>query len=85
MATSSVRLLRLPVHVHRACGSKAQCTENCSCMSEPAWKPVRAAAWDGLCEYGCMEWETATVALVDSGATHCFVSATLVAKFELPV
>ena len=32
-----------------------------------------------------MEWETATVALVDSGATHCFVLATLVAKFELPV
>ena len=32
-----------------------------------------------------MEWETATVALVDSGAMHCFVSATLVAKFELPV
>ena len=32
-----------------------------------------------------MEWETATVALVDSGATHCFVSATLVAKFELLV
>ena len=32
-----------------------------------------------------MEWETAAVALIDSGATHCFVSATLVAKFELPV
>ena len=32
-----------------------------------------------------MERETATVALIDSGATHCFVSATLVAKFELPV
>ena len=32
-----------------------------------------------------MEWETATVALIDSGATHCFVSATLVAKFELPM
>ena len=25
------------------------------------------------------------MALVDSSATHCFVSATLVAKFELPV
>ena len=32
-----------------------------------------------------MERETAAVALIDSGATHCFVSATLVAKFELPV
>ena len=32
-----------------------------------------------------MERETATVALIDSGATHCFVLATLVAKFELPV
>ena len=32
-----------------------------------------------------MEWKIAAVALVDSGATHCFVSATLVAKFELPV
>ena len=32
-----------------------------------------------------MEWETAAVALVDSGATHCFVSAKLVAEFELPV
>ena len=32
-----------------------------------------------------MEWETAAVALVDSGATHCFASATLVVKFELPV
>ena len=30
-----------------------------------------------------MEWETAAVALIDSGATDCFVSATLVAKFEL--
>ena len=27
----------------------------------------------------------ASVALVDSGALHCFVSETLVAKFELPV
>ena len=27
----------------------------------------------------------AAVALVDSGATHCFLSAELVAKFELPV
>ena len=32
-----------------------------------------------------MERETAAVALIDSGATHCFVSATLVAKFALPV
>ena len=32
-----------------------------------------------------MEGETAAVTLIDSGATHCFVLATLVAKFELPV
>ena len=32
-----------------------------------------------------MECETAAVALVDSSATHCFILATLVAKFELPV
>ena len=32
-----------------------------------------------------MEQETAAVALIDSGAMHCFVLATLVAKFELPV
>ena len=54
-------------------------------MSEPAWKLVRTAALDGMCTQGCMERETATVALIDSGATQCFVSATLVAKFELPV
>ena len=32
-----------------------------------------------------MERGTAAVALIDSGAMHCFVSALLVAKFELPV
>ena len=32
-----------------------------------------------------MERATAAVALIDSGATYCFVLATLVAKFELPV
>ena len=32
-----------------------------------------------------MEWEKAAVVLVDSGAMHSFVAATLVAKFELPV
>ena len=32
-----------------------------------------------------MERETAAVALIDRGATHCFVLATLVAKFKLPV
>ena len=32
-----------------------------------------------------MDWDTAAVVLVDSGATHYFVLATLVAKFELPV
>ena len=32
-----------------------------------------------------MERETTAVDLIDSGATHCFVLATLVANFELPV
>ena len=32
-----------------------------------------------------MEHETAAVALVDSGAMQCFVLATLMVKFELPV
>ena len=32
-----------------------------------------------------MEQESAAVALIDSGAMHCFVSATLVVKFELLV
>ena len=26
----------------------------CACMSKPVWKPVRASAWDGLCQDGCM-------------------------------
>ena len=30
-----------------------------------------------------MEWDTAAMALLDSGAMHCFVWATLVASFEL--
>ena len=33
----------------------------------------------------CEDAQTAAVALVDSGALHCFVSETLVAKFSLPV
>ena len=32
-----------------------------------------------------MEQDTAAVILVESGAMHCFVSATLVAKVELLV
>ena len=37
---------------------------------------VRRVAWNG---------KQPTVALVDSGAMHCFVSSALVAKFELPL
>ena len=79
MASSSVRLLRLPVHVHRACRQGAECADGCACMSKPVWKPVRASAWDGLYQ------PTAAVALVDSSASHCFVLEQLVASFELPV
>ena len=54
-------------------------------MSDAAWKPVCASEWDGLCCAACGDAQTAAVALVDSGALHCFVSETLVAKFDVPV
>ena len=54
-------------------------------MSAATWKPARASAWDGLCCAACGNAQTAAVALVDNGALHCFMSETLVAKFELPV
>ena len=71
--------------MHRACGQGAECANGCACMSEPVWKPVRASAWDGLCQDGCMSQPAAAVALVDSGASHCFVSEQLVTRFGLPV
>ena len=73
------------MHVHRACGLGSQCVEGCSCMSVATWKPTRASAWDGLCNAACGDAQTAAVALVDSGASHCFVSEALATKFELPV
>ena len=54
-------------------------------MSAATWKPAHTSAWDGLCCTACGGAQTATVAFVDSGALHCFVSETLVAEFELPV
>ena len=44
-----------------------------------------ATAWNGFCAGSCCDATTATVALVDSGATHYFVSKALMAKFGLPV
>ena len=54
-------------------------------MSKDAWKPVLATTWNGFCAESCCDATTAAVALVDSGATHCFVSEALVTKFGLPV
>ena len=42
-------------------------------------------AWNGFCAGACCDATTAAVALVDSGATHCFVSEALVTKFGLLV
>ena len=44
-----------------------------------------ASAWNGLCTESCGDGDSATVALVDSGALHSFVSAELVSKFSLLV
>ena len=44
-----------------------------------------ASAWDGMCTESCGDAAAATVALVDSGASHSFVSAELVSKFSLPM
>ena len=54
-------------------------------MSAATWKPAHAFAWDGLCYAACGDAQTVVVALVDSSASHCFVSETLVTKFGLPV
>ena len=52
-------------------------------MSTASWKPVRTFAWDGLCCAACGDAHMAAVTLVDSGASHCFVSEALAAKFAL--
>ena len=44
VASSTVCLLRLPVRVHRACGTEGQCSENCSCLASASWKPVPTLA-----------------------------------------
>ena len=54
-------------------------------MSKATWKPALATAWNGFCAGSCCDATTATVALVDSVAMHCFVSETLVATFGLLV
>ena len=71
--------------VHWTCGVCPKCVEGCSCMSTAAWKPIHAFTWDGLCYTACGEAQMTAVALVNSGASHCFVAEMLVTKFELPM
>ena len=85
VVSSTAHLLRLPVRVHRACGSEGQCAESCSCLTSASWKPAPASAWSGMCTESCGDAAAAAVALVDSGASHSFVSAELVSKFSLLV
>ena len=44
-----------------------------------------ASAWNGMCTESCGDAAAAAVALVDSGASHSFVSTELVSKFSLLV
>ena len=44
-----------------------------------------ASAWNGMCTESYGDAAFSAVALVDSGATHSFVSAELVSRFNLPV
>ena len=44
-----------------------------------------AFAWNGMCTESCGDAASAAVALVDSGASHSFVSTELVSRFSLPV
>ena len=83
VASSTVRLLRLPVRVYRACGAEGQCLESCSCLDSASWKPVPASAWNDMCTESCGDAASSAVALVDSSATHSFVSAELVSRFSL--
>ena len=85
IASSTARLLRLPMRVHRACGGEGQCSESCSCLASKSWKPVPASAWNEMCIESCGDAASAAVALVDSEASHSFVSAELVSRFSLPV
>ena len=43
------------------------------------------SAWNGLCIESCGNVDLSAVALVNSGASHSFVSAELVSRFSLPV
>ena len=38
-----------------------------------------------MCTESCGDTDSSAIALVDSGATHSFVSAELVSRFRLPV
>ena len=73
------------MRVHRACGVEGQCLDSCSCLDSVSWKPVPTSAWNGMCTESCSDADSSAVAIVDSGATHSFVSAALVSKFSLPV
>ena len=44
-----------------------------------------ASAWNGMWTESCGDAAAAAVALVDSGASHSFVSAELVSRFSLSV
>ena len=44
-----------------------------------------ASAWNGMCTESCGDAAFSAVPLVDSGATHSFVSAELVGRFSLLV
>ena len=85
VASSTAHLLRLPVQVHRACGSEGQCTESCSCLTSASWKPAPVSAWNGMCTESCGDAAAAAVVLVDIWASQSFVSTELVSKFSLPV
>ena len=73
------------MQVHRVCGVEGQCLESCPCLDSASWKPVPTSAWNGVCTDSCGDTASSAVALVDSGATHSFVSAELVSRFSLPV
>ena len=57
----------------------------CFCLTSATWKPVPASAWNGMCTEFCGDAASAAVALVDSGASHSFVSDELLSNFSLPV
>ena len=44
-----------------------------------------ASVWNGMCTESCGDAATAAVALIDSGASHSFVSAEPVSRFSLLV